>query len=438
MDFEKICMMFTMQEPFYGILLSAMNKEPCTQHPSIGVGISGNVFKLTYNPDWLNNLPVDTQLELLKHEILHLAFNHPTMWTREEEMDPAMHDLHNQACDYEVNCYIDRTKIPKEIGGCFVEDKSWDKCLGAKEYFARLLKEYQSQPQQQNVKNPNKPCNGGGGESEQNNQDQNDSTSQDNQSNGQQQDNNQQQPNSDTDGNGHSNSFDSHQEWSQFKENDTAQGATDMIESLLEMAANECEKSQGTVPAEMEQLIERIRTRKPKPVADWKRYCRRYLGNEFSELFRKSKKRESKRFPDAAGTRHQRKSNILVAIDTSGSVSMPEYNEFFGQIKTMCATANFHVVECDATIQHEYDFRGKIHETVHGGGGTSFEPVIDYYIQHKRKYDALVYFTDGCAPIPNNTPKDTLWVISSKGNHDRERYKINGASVAIIPPQPVK
>ena len=113
---------------------------------------------------------------------------------------------------------------------------------------------------------------------------------------------------------------------------------------------------------------------------------------------------------------------------------MPEYQEFFGQLGTLRSTANFHVIECDSRIQHEYEFKNTPNTTLHGGGGTSFSPVVDYFIEHKRVYDALVYFTDGEAPIPHNTPKDTLWVISSKGDQkDRKRYRVNGASVAFIP-----
>lgn len=123
-----------------------------------------------------------------------------------------------------------------------------------------------------------------------------------------------------------------------------------------------------------------------------------------------------------------------MAIDTSGSVSMPEYREFFGQIRTLTASADFHVVECDARIAHEYDYHGHPNETLHGGGGTDFQPVIDLFIRDRKKYDALVYFTDGHCDIPKNTPKDTLWVVSSQGDQsDRGKYRVNGASVTFIP-----
>lgn len=62
-------MIFTMQEPYYGILLSAMDRVPDKRLPTMAVGKSGNVFQLHYNPDFVEKLDVDTVLECIKHEI---------------------------------------------------------------------------------------------------------------------------------------------------------------------------------------------------------------------------------------------------------------------------------------------------------------------------------------------------------------------------------
>ena len=469
MDFEKICMMFTMQEPYYGILLSSMQRVPTNKIQTLGVTRSGNVFKLLYNPDFVGQFDIDTTLGLLKHEVLHIAFSHFTIWDGEDKNDTKeMHCLRNIAADLEVNSYIDRNKMSPSAGGVWVEDFGWARYEGTREYFAKLLQKAQQQQQQQ-AQQPQMPCNGGQGGQQQSRQQQSqiqDQTQPQSQSQSQQQPQNQNQQQSDS---GQSNpqpqqpqqsqqnsnggqsqnnqqqipqefldslsSFDDHTMWPEDASEDEMEQMKQIIDDMLVFAAEEVEKSRGTIPGEMSGRIKLIREKKkPKPVADWKRYFRRYLGNEFSEFIRKSKKRESRRFPDAAGNRHRRKSHILVAIDTSGSVSMPEYREFFGQIKTLTATADFHVVECDAIIEHEYDFKGRPNETLYGGGGTSFQPVIDLYNKDKKKYDALVYFTDGYCDIPNDTPKDTLWVISSQGDQtSRKKYKVNGASVAFIP-----
>ena len=459
MDFEKICMMFTMQEPYYGILLSSMRRiqVKVSECPTMGVARSGNVFKLGYNPDFVNNLDVDTTIEILKHEILHIAFNHLTMWD-DENVSKEEHKLRNLAEDLEVNCYLDISKM-KGVNPALPEKFGFAKKLGAREYYKKLTDFVQQQQQQAQAQQPTKPCNGGQGGNSQQPQQQNqqgdDEQQEQEQSSNSGGKNNSSQQNNNSNGQGKQgqgnqinqntidqmmsgvDEIDDHSQWPDDMTQEEQELIEQQIEDMLVFAADEIEKSRGEIPGELVGRIEAIRNKKkPKPVADWKRYMRRYMGNEFSEFIRKSKKRESRRFPDAAGNRHRRKSHILVAIDTSGSVSMPEYQEFFGQIRTLTAVADFHVVECDAIIQHEYDYRGKPNMVLHGGGGTDFQSVIDLFNQDKKKYDALIYFTDGECYIPKDTPKDTLWVVSSKGDQSsRKKYQVNGASVAFIPKQ---
>lgn len=333
--------------------------------------------------------------------------------------------------------------MDSSAGGVWVEDMGFQKFLGTREYYKLIQKKKEDQMTKQDPPLASGKGNDESSDSQQESSQQSDSN-QDSSVQSNQQPGNELQLNatsSQQKGNNQSaedkamdsipKPFDDHSLWPKCDTQEEVESMTQIVESLISFAAEETEKNNGTVPGEMKGLVERIR-KKPRPVTDWKRYFRRYLGNEYTELIRKSKKHESKRFPDAAGNRHQRKSHILVAIDTSGSVSMPEYREFFGQIKTLCDRATFHVVECDARIQHEYDFKNIIPETLHGGGGTNFQPVIDLFRNNKKKYDCLVYFTDGGASIPKNTPKETLWVISSRGDHRKDRYTINGASAVFI------
>ena len=466
MDFEKICMMFTMQEPYYGILLSSMNRVPTPKIPTMGVGRSGNVFRLYYNPEFVQKLDIDTTLELIRHELLHVAFNHFALWEREPDSEEEQL-LRNYAADLEVNCYLNIDKI-KGLQPLTCDKFGFPRKQGTREYYKLLLQLAQQKQQQAQAQNPNQPCNGGKGGSD--NQQQNSNNQDEQNEQGGQSGQSQQNQNNGTNGSPTSSQqnngtgegeasqgrkpnqisqntidemmegvddIDDHSQWPDDMSPEEQELVQQQIEDMLVFAADEVEKSRGNIPGEMVGKIEAIRNKKkPKPVADWKRYMRRYMGNEFSEFIRKSKKRESRRFPDAAGNRHRRKSHILVAIDTSGSVSMPEYQEFFGQIKTLTAVADFHVVECDAIIQYEYDYRGKPNMVLHGGGGTAFEPVINLFNQDKKKYDALIYFTDGYCSIPKDTPKDTLWVVSSQGDQSsRKKYQVNGASVAFIPKQ---
>lgn len=433
-------MLFTGQEPFYGILLSSMDRVPTNAIDTLGVTRSGNVFKLYYNPTFLAQFDIDTTLQLLKHEVLHVAFNHFTIWDGADKNDDEhMHTLRNIAADLEVNCYLDRSKM--QVKGMFAEDFGFEKCLGTREYFHLLYhplpSDIKTVPGQMEMQSKDNGQNNSAPGTQPNSQQQN-------QTKGQPQEQQQGQGQAPVSGTDKQNSssakhdvqtLDNHDLWPKDMSDAEVEQLQQVVDDLLVMAADEVEKSCGTVPRELKGKIECIRKqKKTKPVADWRRYMHRYLGNEFTELIRKSKKRQSKRFPDAAGNRHQRKSHILVGIDTSGSISLPEYHEFFSQIKTLSSVAEFHVVECDAKIQFEYDYRGKPNDVIKGGGGTSFQPVIDLFNKDKRKYEALVYFTDGYCDVPKDTPKETLWVISSHGNpDDRNKFRENGASVVFIP-----
>jgi len=437
MDFDRLCMIFTMQEPFYGILLSAMNRKPVSFIDTLGVAQSGNVFQLFYNPKFLEDKTEEQIMYLLKHEVLHVAFNHFSIWDTPSEKQPKyIQQMRQLAADLEVNSYLPK-EITKQLGGMLPEAFGFNENEGTREYY-RLLENFFNQQQRQQQKqkakgSPNKPCNGGQTD---NNDNQNQDEEQQEQSQGQGRQGNssfddemqQELPEEIT---SKGNMLDDHTQWPGESNDADIQAIQQQVEDLLDFAAVEVEKSRGEIPAEMKMRIEQIRSKKKaRPVADWKRYVRRYLGNEFSEFIRKSKKRESRRFEGAAGNRHRRKSHILVAIDTSGSVSMPEYLEFFAQIKTLLPIADFHVVECDARIAHEYEYRGKVNEDIHGGGGTSFDPPVNYFNERRKLYDALVYFTDGYAPVPDNIGRDMLWVISSKGISDIKPFFKNG-SVAV-------
>ena len=475
--------MFTMQEPYYGIILSSMERVPmpASRIETVAVTRSGNVFRLIYNPQFVTSIDVPTALEILKHEIGHLCFNHFTLWKDNPKSRGEQH-LRNIATDLEVNSYINRNNV-HGIQLHYPEDYDWDKGLGTREYY-RLLLEMLDNQKATASQTVQKPCNGGKGgndednsnDSEEEKENQNEgsgSNSSNAKQNGSQEDGEDEaedesmdregtdsggnkgdksnSPNEGTDNAGGVSSqsveipddaledmkeFDDHSMWPNEEEEEGKDTVNQIIEDMLIAAAEEVEKNgHGDIPGEMKGKIAEIRNRrKPKPAADWKRYVRRYLGNEFSEFIRKSKKRESRRFPDAAGNRHRRKSNILVAIDTSGSVSMPEYIEFFGQIRTLTSVASFDVVECDAAIQKTYHFNNKPNMEIHGGGGTSYEPVVDMFIANQKKYDALIYFTDGECWVPSNTPKDTLWVISSRGDKRRtNEFRVNGSSVVFIP-----
>lgn len=430
MNFDKLCTLFTIQEPFYGIFLSSMNKVEDSSIPTIGVCRSGSVFCVHYNKNYMESLSVEAGLQILLHECLHIALQHFS-FVDDLVVDgtPGSMNLFNIAADLEANCYVNKSVLEKH-GAVFCDKFGFDKELGIIKYYELLKKKMYSKDStldgQMNMPSMFKAeLPDGQGNS-------NSDTGQDNPSQSQ-------SGNSDASSDKklegaegmYRDQLDDHSGWKSMSKEEV-NGATEYVDSMLVQAAPYMDKLAGKIPGSLRCKIDKL-IKKPKPVADWRRYLRRFIGNEFSEDIRKSRRRQSKRFPDSPGNVHRRKSHILVAIDTSGSISMPEYMEFMGQIRSLNTRATFDILEVDTRIQYQYAFKGKIPTELHGGGGTSFQPAVDMYLDNRKKYDMLVYFTDGYATIPRNTPKNTLWVISSEGDHDRSKYKVNGASVVIIP-----
>ena len=176
----------------------------------------------------------------------------------------------------------------------------------------------------------------------------------------------------------------------------------------------------GTIPAELQEIVNELL--KPKPrIFDWKAYFRRMLGSIYDINIKKTRRKESVRFPGSAGIKHKKKVSILVAVDTSGSVSNEELEDFFSEITYIYKVGTrITILECDARISANYEYTGKWNGKVHGRGGTDFQPVIDYYRNNKKDYASLIYFTDGECCIPENVPMDTIWVITSEGDHNKE------------------
>ena len=107
--------------------------------------------------------------------------------------------------------------------------------------------------------------------------------------------------------------------------------------------------------------------------------------------------------------------HILVAIDTSGSVSNDELVEFFNEIRHIHKTGTeITVLQCDTQINSIEKYNPKKDIKVQGRGGTEFDPVLEYYNKNNKKFTCLVYLTDGECYTTVTPRGRMLWVISSR------------------------
>lgn len=151
---------------------------------------------------------------------------------------------------------------------------------------------------------------------------------------------------------------------------------------------------------------------------DYRKMLSLFKTSVISSRRRLTRMRPNRRFGfNAMGSRHELSTNLLIAIDVSGSVSDKSLQFFFSVINRLFkyGVEKLDVLQFDTKIQGEIKPLKKARKTIKimGRGGTSFQPVADYYCKHP-EYDGLIYFTDGYAPPPvfnTKRPIDVLWVI---------------------------
>jgi predicted metal-dependent peptidase len=178
----------------------------------------------------------------------------------------------------------------------------------------------------------------------------------------------------------------------------------------------------GALPGKLVEWIDSL-FEIPKPVTDWKSYFKRFVSSSDKVVTKKSRNKYNKRFPGNPALKIKHKKNILVAIDTSGSVSSDNLVEFLGQLLHIHKTGHeVTVMECDAKITNIFKYKGDKEIAITGRGGTDFQPAIDYFNKNIQTYNTLVFFTDGYAPAPTPPKRPMLWVMTSDGETKTSKF----------------
>ena len=385
-----------LKEPFYGLFLIMLNKQWNNQAvPTAGVSRQGINYQLYINENFWNKLNTNQHIGLLKHELLHIAFFHITDYDHLTDKEIA-----NIAMDIEINQYIDKDLLPPgpQLPESYPELKLEPK-KGTQYYYDKLMQGKQAgncpnlnamlAAGAMGIPMPgegNQPGGGqmvkirakGGGEMEV--------------------------------------QLPDHSTWGEFEDLDEATKKLIKTQTghILSEVADQVTKSRGTVPGEMAEILKKI-TVIEEPKFNWRGYLRRFVGGSTKTFTKMSKSKPNFRFQENPGMKHKTRRKILVAIDTSGSVSTNELNEFLGEMNHIHRTGTeIMVIQCDSAISHMEKFDPKKDLEIHGRGGTSFTPVTDYYDENFRKYNCLIYLTDGEAPAPDKCRGPVLWVMSSQ------------------------
>ena len=159
-----------------------------------------------------------------------------------------------------------------------------------------------------------------------------------------------------------------------------------------------------------------------QPQLPWRMLLARYMTASARDDF--SYMRPSRREGDAIlPSLRSSQINVVIAVDTSGSIKSKEIDEFLSEINALKAQmrARITLLPCDAEIAegapwiYEAWDEVTMPDNLKGGGGTSFVPVFDWVIQEDTAPELLVYFTDAEGDFPQQEPAyPVIWLVKGK------------------------
>lgn len=355
-----------MGHPFFGTLALRLK---IVEDPNIETA-SCDGTSIYYNPKFVDKMPLSKVQGMIAHEVMHPAFLHHTRRGARNVKK------WNQACDYSINTILQNAGFDLPEGGCINPAYNG---MTAEHIYTLLPDEpddNNGSGQNPNGRQGNDPGGDGGVDDSPNSQN-----------------------------NGGSQSQQNHEE-AEWK--------------VAVAQAAHVAKQTGHLPGDIERMMEELF----EPVLPWRNILRRFMTEKRNDDF--SWKRGNRRFiaqglylpsrlsDDAMG-------EMVVVIDTSGSIGQKELTEFGSEIKGIVdevRPSKVRVIYCDSRIAHidEFGPDDDLQFAAHGGGGTDFRPPFVWLEENQIAPRALVYLTDGNGPFPeqeSNFP--VMWCIN---NHD--------------------
>jgi predicted metal-dependent peptidase len=365
------------KEPFYAHVLSGLSRIVTDEIPTMAVSYKNDGFCLWINPTFtIKELSDKERIAVLKHELLHLVFKH---LFRSRGND---RELENIAADLVVNQYVNPWPLPK---GALLLSSFPDLNLLPEQTFEWYYEKLRSLRNSNASENHPKSKN----------------TLEVIESN--------------------KNSRGNHDLWgteTQDGKKSNERVLDVAVKKLVEQALLKTGiKNIGNLPLGVQRELSKINE---KPKVSWKRILRIFSNSCGKTKLESTRRKESTRFPGNPGTKIKRLQHIAVAIDTSGSIDENTLQLFWNEIiGIQKAGAKITIIECDCELQNVWELnRNSTFPKLKGGGGTSFDPVIEWLNKNRNLgFGGCVYFTDGygAKPIIKST-SPILWTLYGAQN----------------------
>jgi len=392
-DLNKHTARLLQAEPFFAALSRRIDKKASTAVPTAGVKVAENGhFEMVYNPEFFEGLSDTHRLGVLKHEFYHLVFEHVTGRLPEEGMTK----MWNFATDLAINSNL-RGELPEGAlipGEGHFEDMPVG--LTAEAYFELLKKKQQEQQEEQGEGQE-----GQGGEG----------SDEGGQGDGQQGDGEGQEAGGGQ-GQGEPEPFDDHSGWGEA-DNTATEIAKQRLKETVKKAAEEASKAGnwGTVPADCRQeILDRLTAK-----VDWKKVLRYFIKTSQRANKSSTVKRVNRRYAYIhPGKKVNRRANIAISIDQSGSVDDNMLALFFAELNKLASLAEFTVVPFDTRVDESLVYVWKKGENRKRErvmyGGTCFDAPTEFV--NNGDFDGHIILTDLMAPKPKKSRCQRMWMTT--------------------------
>ena len=357
LKFKKALSYIVNSQPFFRKLLFFTEYEFSEKISTAGVDPGGKFF---LNPYWLVDKEINDYVFVILHEVLHIALGHFLRWKNKDVI------LWNLATDLAINSWLVDAgfEYSRKLPVLLPQRFGFHKGLSAEEYYdlflTRIKFKKESEKFFQRVKG-----------------------------------------------------FDEHYITSEQEE------LEEKWRKLIISAYNEAgERMQGKFPGWFIELIEKFGV----PRIDWRSILRNFILSNVKQKINWAKPNRRYLVHEIYyPSRDRRMLELVVAVDTSGSISSRELEEFFGEINSILdAFDNYkiYLIQNDAKIQKvkEIKFPEKLggEIKVKGRGGTDFTPLFDW-VNEKGLRCPIIFFTDLCGTFPPYIPiQPVVWVSVGK------------------------
>jgi predicted metal-dependent peptidase len=401
-------------KPFLGALVLRLPME--AGDPSWCKTTATDARKLYYNPQYIESLDLTQTQFALAHEALHCALSH---FARRQHRDKHRWDL---ACDYAINPLLINDGLMPPPGALY------DDCfegMTAEEIYPSIQENSEEQPMDRHLYDEQNQADRGQGRGNEH------TNAPPKQDNGQdQQDGKQQSRQKQQDASGQKESSETPRETSQ--QNAPQQGApqpepltpqerenlSTQWQQRLAGAAQQAMQA-GKLGGAMARLVDHML----EPQLPWRNLLAHYISSVARDDYTYSRPSTRRGDPAVFPSLRSGQVSLVVALDTSGSISDAEMSDFINEIDAIKSQVRAQVTlqACDAALCEDGPWyyepweEFSLPRKFKGGGGTSFKPVFDWLEQQDQQPDLLVYFTDAEGEFPKYEPPcPVLWLVKGR------------------------